>query len=255
MPGHDLDVDDEVNMAFFKRDDKQAVTGEELMSWLESLPAGTILSLECSDGASLPVLVAEQDKTLQVGRQGMNKALEALTRGDECRLTARVQEKSLSLDKPKKDDWALEPRRDEAEEDNRRLVYRAELCLSMRVDVLLRVGEGLETRQVQARLHNLSIGGCLVELPMKADEILPRDETMVAVSLCFPDATQFSVNAWLSHRTMDEKSQTLQAGLRFHTVSAEQDRKLWYFVREIEREAARSTGQSRRLPSPLFELT
>ena len=50
MPGQDLDADDEVNMAFFKRDDKQAVTGEELMSWLERLPAGTILSLESPGG-------------------------------------------------------------------------------------------------------------------------------------------------------------------------------------------------------------
>lgn len=131
--------------------------------------------------------------------------------------------------------------------------FRAELRLGMEVAVTLHE-QGHET--VQGELRDLSQDGCQVELPLTASGILSEAQGRpLKLTLAFPDGTRFTVQGEVRHQKADPQQQFLRVGLRFAQRSAEQERQIWYFVCEIEREAARYHKEARdeRQPSPLFE--
>ena len=76
------------------------------------------------------------------------------------------------------------------------------------------------------------------------------------LTFTFPDGTYFEVLGDARHQKTDAERHLLRVGFNFVECSAEQERQIWYFVCEIEREAARynKEQQDERQPSPLFAL-
>ncbi|MBN7795822.1 HD domain-containing phosphohydrolase [Parahaliea mediterranea] len=134
----------------------------------------------------------------------------------------------------------------------RRDAYRAPLRLGMQVGVLVR-GAAADKVTFQGDLRNLSLSGCLVDLPPNAAGIV--EGAKLELELCFPNGTRFVVEAEPRHRDPDGERCVLAVGFAFIPTTQEQDRLLWFYVREIERESARGgAGEVSSLqPSALFE--
>ncbi|MCL7929277.1 HD domain-containing phosphohydrolase [Halomonas llamarensis] len=138
----------------------------------------------------------------------------------------------------------------------RRESFRAELRMGMEVPVTL---FGHDDLVAEGELRDLSQDGCQVELPMTASGILSQADALpLKMGLKFPDGTYFEVQGEVRHRKTDPDHQLLRIGLRFANCSSEQERQIWYFVCEIEREASRyekDSNKAGRQPSPLFEAS
>ncbi|MYL24641.1 phosphohydrolase [Halomonas alkaliantarctica] len=135
----------------------------------------------------------------------------------------------------------------------RRESFRAELRMGMEVPVTL---FGHDDLAVQGELKDLSQEGCQVELPLTASGILAQaDAEPIKMAFKFPDGTYFEVQGEVRHQKTDPDQQLLRIGFRFTHCSSDQERQIWYFVCEIEREASRykKDNQAGRQPSPLFE--
>ncbi|WP_458524978.1 HD domain-containing phosphohydrolase [Onishia taeanensis] len=143
----------------------------------------------------------------------------------------------------------------------RRDNFRAELSMSMEANVVLRHEKA--PQPLQGQLKNLSLEGALVMLPLGTGSALASATSAIELTLVFPNNSQLVVEGVLRHDSSDLERQILFAGFEFVACHAEQERQLWFFVREIEREAARRaranggaherTGQPAKSPSPLFQ--
>ncbi len=134
----------------------------------------------------------------------------------------------------------------------RRESFRAELRMGMVVVAGLYGGDA----GVEGELRDLSQDGCQLELPLAASGLLAEDASSLKLAFTFPDGTYFEVLGNVRHQQSDAERHLLRVGFNFVECSAEQERQIWYFVCEIEREAARykKEAQSERQPSPLFAL-
>lgn len=134
----------------------------------------------------------------------------------------------------------------------RRESFRAELRMGMVVLVNLHGGDAA----IEGELRDLSQDGCQLELPMAASGVLSEASGPLKLAFTFPDGTYFEVLGNARHRKTDAERHLLRVGFNFVEGGAEQERQIWYFVCEIEREAARykKEDQSDRQPSPLFAL-
>src|SRR5690554_539921 len=144
----------------------------------------------------------------------------------------------------------------------RRDTFRAELRLGMKAMATVTCGDQTGLGQ----LRNLSVKGCLVEFTTEAELLLEALQgeaaTNTAVSkvpdavieLRFPNGARFSIDGTLRHHVVDRDAPYIRTGLRFVAPTLQQERQLWQFVREVEREAARFLGvdYSALGPSPLF---
>ena len=76
-----------------------------------------------------------------------------------------------------------------------------------------------------------------------------------SLELFFPNGTRFVVRGSPRHQKTDAQRGLVKVGFVFAERSAEDDRRLWFMVREIEREAARMAGNTRTplAPSQLFQ--
>jgi len=135
---------------------------------------------------------------------------------------------------------------------HRRGSFRAELRSDMLVQVELHP-EGAE-QPLLGRLANLSLGGCLVELPANQAVRIDGPQQLELLVLNFPGGQRLAMGARVCHIRSEPDWQSLRFGCQFVGVSADQERRLWLYVREIEREKARTShGSSRVLqPSALF---
>src|SRR5690554_1730297 len=146
----------------------------------------------------------------------------------------------------------------------RRDTFRAELRLGMKATVTL-CHEG---QNWSGQLKNLSVKGCLVELPSTDQALLNMLNTTkgspatlgkpprFTLELSFPNGARFRVDGQLRHHVVDQDGPYLRIGLQFVAPTLQQDQQLWKFVREIERESARFIGAdySNLEPSPLFQV-
>lgn len=134
----------------------------------------------------------------------------------------------------------------------RRESFRAELRMGMVVSAGLYDG-GTE---IEGELRDLSQDGCQLELPLAASGLLAEAAGPLKLAFTFPDGTYFEVPGEARHQKTDAERHLLRVGFNFVQCSAEQERQIWYFVCEIEREAARynKEEQGERQPSPLFAL-
>ncbi|PAU76596.1 HD domain-containing phosphohydrolase [Halomonas salipaludis] len=136
---------------------------------------------------------------------------------------------------------------------HRREVFRAELGPGMSVAATLGFDDGQERVELAGQLSNLSLGGCLLEVPMSAAVHLRSGQHLEALTLRFPNRQQLTTSAFVRHIQADGEQQ-VRLGCEFADVNAELERRLWYFVREIEREGARNGLEGNRdlSPSALF---
>ncbi|MGP9673438.1 MULTISPECIES: HD domain-containing phosphohydrolase [unclassified Halomonas] len=134
----------------------------------------------------------------------------------------------------------------------RRESFRAELRMGMAVtaSIIGALGE-----EVIGELRDLSQEGCRLELPMAASGVLPETDGPLKLTLNFPDGTYFEGQGVARHQKIDPEKHLLRIGFQFSGFTAEQERQIWYFVCEIERQAARYEMDSPddRQSSPLFE--
>lgn len=134
----------------------------------------------------------------------------------------------------------------------RRESFRAELRMGMVVSAGLRGGDA----EIEGELRDLSQDGCQLELPLAASGLLAETTAPLRLAFTFPDGTYFEVLGEPRHQKTDAERHLLRVGFNFVECSADQERQIWYFVCEIEREAARYKKEepSERQPSPLFAL-
>lgn len=134
----------------------------------------------------------------------------------------------------------------------RREFFRAELRMGMSVLASLSNGDTV----VEGELRDLSQEGCLLELPMAASGLLAEAVGPIKLMFTFPDGTYFEVFGSARHQKADAGRNLLHGGFSFVDCTPEQERQIWYFVCEIERESARYKQeiQSDRQSSPLFTL-
>lgn len=131
---------------------------------------------------------------------------------------------------------------------HRRQAFRAELRQEMLVEVFLR--PGADTQPLYGRLINLSLGGCLIELASQQAVPLQPLQVVEEALLRFPGGQELTLAAQIRHMHSLPGWQSMRLGCAFVGVDAGQERRLWFAVREIEREReAESRGGK---PSPLF---
>ncbi|WP_417659366.1 HD domain-containing phosphohydrolase [Pseudidiomarina sp.] len=139
----------------------------------------------------------------------------------------------------------------------RRASFRATLRIGMEVGVHVRSKDNDkdELVELQGDLKDLSATGCLAEFFMQdgVSRVLPDIAT--EIELYFPNGTSFEVKAKVRHLKTDNDRQVLAVGFEFENVSKPQEREIWGYVREIEREASRSAGNGEsRSESELFRV-
>ena len=128
---------------------------------------------------------------------------------------------------------------------HRRDNYRVELdrLMTVGVDAL-----GAAEQRLHGRLLNLSLGGCLVryaqaELPEWAD-----GAASLGLELQFPNGLRLPLDAQVRHsHALAEGG--LAVGYVFAPLGDAQEHRLWFCMREIDRERSR---EPRDEPSPLF---
>lgn len=236
----------------------------EIEALLEALiePGGASLQI-CSPGSKpLPVLVMEQHpgEALILDISAIREVAGELKRGQEFRLLGQAQGKmlrtpSMVMAECHETDGRLVCTSQfpySLEVLQRRDSFRARLRLGMEVGAILRVAQGGSS---QGDLKDLSLEGCQLELPLTAGGMLATTDQPLEVELCFPNDTRFAVRASPRHQRVDTERQVILAGFSFDHTTGEQERQLWFFVREIERESARYSegSEASRLPSLLFQ--
>ncbi|RAH36593.1 PilZ domain-containing protein [Halomonas sp. SL1] len=235
----------------------------EIETLLETLsePGGASLQLG-EQSEPLPVLLADLQagEALELDISAVSELAGELRQGKAFRLLGQAQGKlvrtpEMTMEHCRQDDGRLlcrcaYPHRLEVLQ--RRDTFRARLRLGMEVSAVLRDAEG---NRAQGDLKDLSLEGCRLELPLSATNLLAEAPLPLDIALCFPDGTHFQARGRARHRRADTERQTLTAGFQFEGHGPEQERRLWYFVREIEQEAARHIegGEATRPPSPLFQ--
>ena len=227
-------------------------------------PGGASLLLDRPGGAPMPVVVMEQapPESMLLDITAVREIVGELKRGVGFRLLGQVHGKMIRTPALKAMQVEVLQGRVQCqcdyphylEEMQRREAYRARLRLGMEVGAILRGSEGDGDVTVQGDLKDLSQQGCQLELPSSAATLL-AEAALVEIELCFPNGSRFTVQAAPRHKVADSDRQTLRVGFQFHDCSAEQERKLWFFVREIERESSRYSDEPDvgRLPSMLFQ--
>lgn len=135
---------------------------------------------------------------------------------------------------------------------HRRSSFRAELRgdMPVRVELHLPAAEA----PMLGRLLNLSLGGCLVELPAAEAVRLEGPQELRHLELKFPGGQSLALGARVCHLICAGDWQSVRFGCQFLGIGGDQERRLWLFVREIEREKARASNDSSRplQPSSLF---
>lgn len=135
----------------------------------------------------------------------------------------------------------------------RRQDFRAELRTGLVVDVRARSHN--DNLSQTGLLKDLSVSGCKVQFGLKAVDLLLAGE-IFSLTLVFPNGDAITVEAEKCHHDLHQDQRRILVGYRFVNMQASQHKKIWYFVREIERERARSLDSSRELaPSALFTST
>lgn len=136
---------------------------------------------------------------------------------------------------------------------HRRSTFRAEL--NARMEVLVTVKAENSDRLFGGRLLDLSLGGCRLELQAAGGAAeLQAEHVLERIELQFPNGQKVNLNGVVRHAQISGDWQSVRFGCGFGELSAELERRLWFYVREIEREGARTAvgGDASLAPSALF---
>lgn len=228
-----------------------------------SEPGGASLVLANSDGRVLPVLVAEQvfGEYLLLDLTAIREVASELRGGHRFRLIGQAQGAMLrtpllTIDNCQETDGRLQCRCDypyELEVLQRREAFRARLRLGMEVGAILRCQE--DETSSQGDLRDLSLQGCRLELPVGSANMLTTSAPL-DIELCFLNGARFSIQGIPKHHQVDVERQVVSVGFQFMTPRTDQERQIWMFVGEIERESARQSSDrdDGKLRSKLFQI-
>lgn len=225
---------------------------------------GVSLCLASMEGRPEPVVLMEQHEgeTLVMDLSSVNYLLSRLQQGEQFFLRGQSQGKVvrtslLSLTETRRlggrflccSNYPVA-----VDVLQRRESFRAELRMGMVVSTAV-FGEG--DKGIAGELRDLSQSGCQVELPLMASGVLAEADRPLKLAFTFPNGTYFELCGIARHQKTDPERHLLRVGFQFVNGSAEQARQIWYFVCEIEREAARYKKETQdeydRHVSPLFE--
>jgi len=237
----------------------------ELYGFLETLtlPGGASLCFESGDGTPWPVVIMDivQEESLCLDVSAVREIVPRLRRGETFQLMGQVEGAMLTTPALAVNEWREQGERLLAMCDypqtvsvvHRRQSFRAALRADMEVGVMLRVAG--EDTPYEGRLCNLSLGGCLIALPLAAAAALKPEKVIDSIRLMFPNQRHFELPANVRHVRTDEAWTQAQAGCEFTSLSPAMERLVWYCVKEIERESARSAMHAGRPlePSSLFQ--
>ncbi|MBF1800823.1 HD domain-containing phosphohydrolase [Alloalcanivorax profundimaris] len=225
---------------------------EELLNNLLR-PGGVALSLEGRDGDPLPVVLVsyERERSLLLDVTTLGDRIGKLRRGMGFRLVGQgdggmVRTPVLKATRVHEEEgrqWLHCAYPARLEWQQRRDAFRAELRLGMQASVLVRDQES--NLSALGDLRDLSLTGCRAELAasgLNAD--LEKDQRL-DLEITFPDGSLFRIGARLRHLSADPARGTVGVGFEFDALDVAQERRLWFMVREAEREAARVAGGDR----------
>lgn len=238
----------------------------EMQAALEALtqPGGASLMFESPGSEPLPALVVyvRQGEGILVDITAIADIAPAIEKGRLVYLVGQSNGSMLRTPVLENIEWL--PRQNDrlrfacdypshVEIMHRRSAYRAELKPGMEARATLLMARS--EVPVSGALRNLSLGGCLLELPLAAAMSLQPEQSVQGLVLDFPSGQQLRVPAKLRHVQGDSTQQVARIGCEFLAVDPQVEREIWFFVREIEREGARYGQQDARslAPSPLFE--
>lgn len=131
--------------------------------------------------------------------------------------------------------------------------FRASVDRGLRVNALIQSRADLKS--IEGRLVDLSIGGCQVAIDLQAAAALQVGTHLEHLRLRFPNGEVFNAAGTVRHIRCDDEGSEVLLGVAF-TGGADFERKVWFYVREIEREAARLDPRASHYtaPSRLFEV-
>ncbi len=137
---------------------------------------------------------------------------------------------------------------------HRRTTFRAGLHRGMKAEVDLLAPTGAAAPPIRGVLKDLSLGGCLMEVPLAAAVELRNERHQARMTVRFPNGEHFRTRGYVRDIRPNAQWSAGLVGYEFLSDAPEFERLVWYFVKEIERQAVHSDVQNRRAlrPSPLF---
>ncbi|MCH4811666.1 PilZ domain-containing protein [Halomonas neptunia] len=107
---------------------------------------------------------------------------------------------------------------------------------------------------VPARLRNLSVGGCMVDIDLAESIAISVKQEIPGITLEFPNGVSFFAAGKVRHIRPLGNQGYAALGIEFINLTTSQTEALFQYVNEAEREAAFRTGTNDKLThhSPLF---
>src|SRR5699024_9375778 len=113
-----------------------------------------------------------------------------------------------------------------------------------------------QTVVTTGRIKDLSMGGCLMSLPLTACTFLYGESRKCQFSIHFPNNEQLDGRGYFRHMAPYSDWTQGLAGFQFVTTTAEFTRLLTYYVHEIDRQRAyENTGDDFTYPPSLLFQT
>ncbi|MFC0336238.1 HD-GYP domain, c-di-GMP phosphodiesterase class II (or its inactivated variant) [Kushneria avicenniae] len=133
-----------------------------------------------------------------------------------------------------------------------RNLFRATLERGMKVNMLMTAQRG--GNEVEGRLVDLSIGGCLIAVSVNDAIHFQIGMPLYRLRAVFPSSEAFDASGCVRHMRCSDNSGDVMVGVVFDASLADFERQVWFYVREIEREAVRLEAPPERevAPSRLF---
>lgn len=240
----------------------------EIQAMLEALtlPGGASMIFEAPGSEPLPAVLMDVTKNepLLVDITAVSEIAAAIDEGERVQLIGQSNGAMLRTPPLQNIEWQEGDGRlrftcaypEHLELLQRRSAFRAELKPGMKVAAHLFMPRS--STWVDGALINLSLGGCLLELPLSAAVALQPDDPIQTLILKFPNNQRLEVSATLRHvkgndRLMaNSRKKRARIGCEFQNVDPETERRLWTYVRYIESASVRYEAQGER-PSSLFE--
>lgn len=238
----------------------------EVETILESLtqPGALELQLEVPDAEKLPVILVEQEAEEKVvfDLSAIRDIAPQLRRGVKFSLHGQCNAGLVQIKHLQMKDFNYENERLQAitawpgsiQLKQRRNAFRATLRMGMEAIVELSAERKGKTFTLQGDLKDLSASGCLADFSTQEGSSRIFIDMPGEVTIRFPNGDALEIGAETRHVRTDNERQALTVGFEFREVSSEQEQRLWYLVREIERESARSASDADegKPPSELF---
>ncbi|MCE8019826.1 metal-dependent phosphohydrolase [Halomonas sp. MCCC 1A11036] len=128
---------------------------------------------------------------------------------------------------------------------------RVPFVLGMSASVSLDVYTGLT---ISARLCNLSVGGCMLEVPLEDSMPLTIHQQLPNIYIQFPNGEGLRSKGSIRNMRPFGRARHVAVGIRFIDLDRDMRQRLLYFITESEAELARRMGMENRRAgiSPLF---